>query len=248
MHPDPQRSVYNGRMLSYAEQSLCDWVSRNGAIPFLIPPRLAEGTDRITSEEVMGELDGLVLQGGVDVSPSSYGETARRPEWSGDRIRDRYELDLITAAIDSNRPVLGVCRGCQLLNVAFGGTLHQDIPTEVAGAVAHRNADLYERNHHTVDFAPASPLARWFGVTRGMINSVHHQAVRDVAEGFEVWARSSEDDVIEAIARPWESDAEPWVVGIQWHPEFQSDEEELLPAAPVLQAFLSAAQRRRDQR
>jgi hypothetical protein len=114
--------------------------------------------------------DGLVLQGGADVSPQTYSETPTRPEWGGDRARDMYELELLHEFVEAGKPVLGICRGCQLINVAFGGTLYQDIATEMPESLAHVNDD-YDRNRHEVSFPPGSSLARLFkGRANGLVN------------------------------------------------------------------------------
>lgn len=239
--PDPNRITFDGRPLVYLEQSMSDWVMAHGALPYMIPPASARRPIDVTMADMVAQVDGLILQGGVDVSPTSYGEQPMRPEWSGDRERDVYEIALVEAAMEQNVPVLGICRGNQLINVALGGTLYQDINTQVPGSLVHRNAELYERNRHEVDFVPKSPMARWFGTTHATINSVHHQAIKDLADDLVVEARSTEDEIIEAVRLPAESSRDPWVVGVQWHPEFQDPEDDtLLPTTPLLKAFFSA--------
>lgn len=240
LREDHTRPIYNGRPLLFAERSMMQWLLAGGALPFLVPP-LGLDHDGVTFDELLEPFDALVLQGGVDVAPTSYGEHARRPEWSGDRERDEYEIALVHAAIEANKPVLGICRGHQLLNVALGGTLLQDVETDVVHALQHRNPDLYERNHHDIDFAPSSMLHRVFGVQRATVNSVHHQAIKDLGDGLIVQARSTEDDVIEAVRLPADGPDDPWVVGVQWHPEFQDPADDvLLPTRPLLDALFQA--------
>lgn len=244
--PDPSRTTFNGRPLLYLEQSMSDWLMAYGALPYMVPFASGRRPSEVDLDDLMGPLDGLVLQGGVDMSPRSYGEEPLRPEWSGDKLRDEYEIGLVRAAMKQNKPVLGICRGHQVVNVALGGTLYQDINTQIPGTLVHRNADIYEKNRHAVDLTPGSELASWFGTTRMMINSVHHQAVKDVAPGLVVDARSSEDDVIEAIRLPIDSSDDPWVVGVQWHPEFQDPSDTTLaPTKPILDAFFEAIRVRR---
>lgn len=223
---------------------MMDWLLAGGALPYLVPP--VRGAAKVSYAELLAPFDGLVLQGGVDVSPTLYGEVARRPEWSGDRERDDYEIALVRAAMAANKPVLGICRGHQLINVALGGALFQDIASDVPHALAHVNREIYARNTHEVDFAPNSYLHRICGVQRARVNSVHHQAVRDLGHGLVVEARSSEDDVIEAIRLPTESASDPWVLGLQWHPEFQDPADAtMLPTRPLLDAFFDAIDERR---
>lgn len=241
---DRQRTLYDGRPLVFAERSMFDWLLEAGAVTCLVPP-LGHRPSNLTYDDLLAPFDALVLQGGIDVSPTSYGEQPRRPEWAGDRTRDDYEIGLLRASIAANKPVLGICRGHQLLNVALGGTLHQDIETEVAGALQHRHSELYERNRHELDFVPGSLFHRTFGVQHAVVNSVHHQAIKDLAPDLIVQARSSEDDIIEAVRLPADSDGEPWVVGVQWHPEFQDPADEtLLPATPLIEAMFAAIRAR----
>ena len=124
-------------------------------------------------------LDGLVLQGGADIAPESYGEKPLTPEWSGDRIRDRYEIDLFNAFVAAGKPVLGICRGCQLINVAYGGSLYQDIATQLAEAKAHVDAELYDQHHHDIAFEPGSRLGELYtGHTGGRVTSTASTSIR----------------------------------------------------------------------
>jgi gamma-glutamyl-gamma-aminobutyrate hydrolase PuuD len=159
--------------------------------------------------------DGLVLQGGADVSPQTYSETPTRPEWGGDRARDMYELELLHEFVEAGKPVLGICRGCQLINVAFGGTLYQDIATEMPESLAHVNDD-YDRNRHEVSFPPGSSLARLFKGRANGRSTIHHQAVKTLGRDMAVEALSVPDNMVEAIRYR----KAPFVMGLQWHPEF----------------------------
>lgn len=237
LHADPQRQVFNGRTLLYLEQSLGHWVMSQGAAAYLIPsppPRAS-----IAADDLIAPLDGLVLAGGVDVAPSNYGETPLHPDWSGDPVRDAYDLALLRACMAQGKPVLGVCRGAQLLNVALGGSLYQDIPTQIAAAKRHRCRESYERNCHTIALEPSGGLARLYpGVRTATINSVHHQAIKALGKGLVVEAQCIEDGVVEAVRLQGGT----YAVGVQWHPEFHDPSDaSLLDGAPILQEFLTAA-------
>lgn len=241
LHADPQRQVFNGRTLLYLEQSLGHWVMSQGAAAYLIPsppPRAP-----IAAEDLIAPLDGLVLAGGVDVAPSNYGEVPLHPDWSGDPVRDAYDLALLRACMAQGKPVLGVCRGAQLLNVALGGSLYQDIPTQIAAAKRHRCRESYERNFHTIALEADSGLARLYpGVPTAKINSVHHQAIKSLGKDLVVEARCVEDGVIEAVRLQGET----YAVGVQWHPEFHDPgDASLLDGAPILKEFLTAASARK---
>jgi len=234
-HADPNRPVFKGKTLLYVEESMLDLLGRSGALAYLIPRSTPNGP---TIEDYVNDLEGLLLEGGSDVCPRSYGEEALRPEWEGDEPRDRYEIDLIHAFHDAGKPVLGICRGAQILNVAFGGTLYQDIGTQVEGSFEHRNWDVYDANRHQIELAPGSHLAEVYGVDGPVtVNSAHHQAVKDPAPGFVVEAVSVTDGIVEALRRP---DA-TFLAGVQWHPEFTppGDTEQLAPD-PLVVDFLAA--------
>ena len=213
---------------------------RGGALPVMIPAVDAQSV--VQNEDLhLGHyaqaLDGLVLQGGNDVAPQSYGEAALTPAWSGDPVRDAYEMELIRAFVRAGKPVFGICRGLQMLNVAFGGTLWQDIETQQPHALEHVKKDLYERNVHTLEIMPQTHLASLYPkVNQGTINSIHHQAIKKLAPGFAIEARSPKDGIIEAIR----SEGSNFIAGVQWHPEFrQKDSTVIFDDTPILEDFLS---------
>ena len=157
-HADPTRPIFKGKTLLYLEQSIANWVNLQGALAFMLPP--ANPQSAIKTRDLVQEMDGLILQGGSDVAPESYGEKPLKPEWAGDYLRDCYEIELLKEFMAKKKPVLGVCRGAQLVNVAFGGTLYQDIPTQLPGALVHRNWDIYDQNFHSLRFEANSRLGR----------------------------------------------------------------------------------------
>jgi putative glutamine amidotransferase len=247
-HADPKRPIFKGKTLLYLEESLAHWLMAGGAAPQLLPtPAAGVGAD-----DLLAGVDALVLQGGTDLAPESYGETPIRPEWAGDRVRDLYETELVRAAMALDRPVLGVCRGLQMLNVIFGGSLLQDIGTQCPGALVHREFERYDQLQHDISIEPDSWLARMYpGRARGRVNTVHHQGVKELGPGLQVEARSVPDGLIEAV-RYQPAAAEntvPWIYAVQWHPEFQDPaDRSLLPNAPIRQCFLEAAAERRRRR
>jgi len=237
-HADPNRPIFTGKTLQYVEQSIAHWVQSRGNLALVVPS--PDGDTRrgdVTLDHYAELLDGLVLEGGSDLWPGSYGEEPLRPEWSGDRIRDEYEIALARAFVAHGKPVLGICRGMQLLNVAYGGTLYQDLALQAPGPLFHRSAQLYDRNHHTIAFEPGTRLARLYdGQTEATVNSVHHQGIKDLAAGFVVEARAP-DGVIEAFRRS----GDVYLAGVQWHPEFHvGDNAALLDGVPLLADFMAA--------
>nr|WP_048440461.1 type 1 glutamine amidotransferase [Caenimonas sp. SL110] len=241
MHADPTRPLFTGKTLQYVEQSIAHWVMSTGALAVMIPsPTGATQRGDVTLDHYAQWLDGLVLHGGADVSPLSYGEQPLQEKWSGDKIRDEYEIDLVAAFERAGKPVFGVCRGLQLLNVAFGGTLYQDIATQLPDALTHRDATTYDNNFHTVDIRRDSRLGQLYPqLTRARVNSIHHQAIKDLACGFVVEAVSNEDGMVEAIRR---SDAgKSYIAAVQWHPEFHRADSDTIDDAALLADFLAAA-------
>jgi len=246
LHEAPRELGFRGKTLQYLEQSIAHWLLAHEALAFMIPTIARDaGVSRssVSLGDYVRSLDGLVLQGGADLSPVSYGEEPLRPEWAGDRVRDLYETELFWECAIQGKPVLGICRGHQLINVALGGTLHQDIASQIGGAARHMDRESYERNQHEVDIVPGSGLARLYGtLTRATVNSIHHQSVKTLGRGLSVEAVSPADGVIEAIR--WSGSS--YAVGLQWHPEFHhGGEGGLLDGSPVLLEFLEQAEKAR---
>lgn len=245
-HPSLLEQGFRGKTLQYLEQSMAHWLMTAGALVFMVPSLgsdspMRRGTIRIA--DYVDELDGLVLQGGADVCPLTYGETPLKPEWNGDRARDHYEIDLFQEFVAHGKPVLGVCRGVQLINVAFGGTLYQDIVTQVAGAHRHYDPDAYDQLFHDVSIVAGTGLAKLYSArSSARVNSIHHQAIKDLGDGLTVEALSALDGVIEAVR--WNGPS--YVFGVQWHPEFlDPDDGELLDRKPLLAEFLEEARKGR---
>lgn len=199
------------REFSKASHYYANSVRLGGGLPTYIPiinePDLAE--------HYMNKLDGLLLSGGdEDVHPHYYGEGPIRGINHICPDRDIWEFALIKAALSQNKPILGICRGCQVLNVALGGNLFQSLRKQYPGAGEHYPmATEMHHLYHSVKIEPDSLLQNLFG-SELMVNSFHHLALKDLAPCFKVTARSNEG-VIEAV----ESQEHPFVVGIQWHPE-----------------------------
>ena len=217
-------------------QQYVDAVLAAGGAPVCIPV----GLDDESVDRVYATIDGLLLPGGDDVAPSRYGGKPNAYLGDVDEARDELELALTTRAFDDDLPVLGICRGIQVLAVAAGGTLYQDLPTEFPGPVRHEVRE-FGRKHlaHTITLEAGSRLATALGCTVARVNSFHHQAIRDMPDGFVASARSA-DGLVEGI----EATGDRFVVGVQCHPE------ELWSAtapefARLFKAFVDAARQRR---
>ena len=212
-HGDRERPIFKGMTLQYIEQNVAHWLMQRDVLAFMVPS--PEGStrragSRTTVAAYAEELDGLVLMGGSDVCPESYGEKAIKPEWNGDRIRDDYEIALLRAFMALRKPVLGVCRGAQVINVAQGGTLYQDLATQAPHALNHRNWAIYAENCHATSFVPGSALARLYpGLTVVKTNSIHHQAVKELGRDLVVEAYSEPDRIVEALGTPVRATCSP---------------------------------------
>ena len=187
-------------------------VELGGGAPVIIPPHLEETRLRA----ILRHIDGLLLSGGGDILPALFGEQDNGLLWLVDERRDRTELALARWALAEKLPLLAICRGIQVLNVATGGTLVQDIPTQVPDALSHSIIAGRPKSSvaHTVEVAAGSRLATLVGAGELGVNSAHHQAVKDVGAGLVVTARAP-DGVIEGLEIP----DHPFCVGVQWHPE-----------------------------
>jgi putative glutamine amidotransferase len=181
-----------------------------GGVPLVLPPLL----DAPQADAALAGVDGVLFTGGEDVDPARYG-AARHPALGAvSAERDCTELALFAAARRRGLPVLGICRGIQLVNVAMGGTLWQDLPAERPGTVEHNPKVARDARAHRIRLEPESRAARAAGTTGFSANSFHHQAVRDLAPGLVAtgWA---DDGLVEAV----ETRDGPWLLAVQWHPE-----------------------------
>ncbi len=183
-------------------------LARAGLVPVIVPPIL----DPERAVAALNGVQGLVLTGGEDVDPSRYGAPPHPKLGETDPARDAVELSLIRAARARRLPVLAICRGIQILNVALGGTLYQDLASERPGPIDHEDKSA----RHGLRMEPGSLLHRTLGTRQTSVNSRHHQAIRDLAPGLRATAWA-DDGVIEGAEAG--NGTEPWTLAVQWHPE-----------------------------
>ena len=208
---EPQNEL--GAGASAVPQSYLKALEAVGAVPLLIPVTRQESTLRTLYQH----LDGLLLAGGVDFDPAIYHEQPHPKLGKVDTQRDWIELSLTRWALADGMPLLGICRGIQTINLACGGTLWQDIGDQIPEAIPHTFYPDHPYNllAHTVTVEPGSCLASALGATEVEVNSLHHQAVKDLGEGLQVTGRAP-DGLVEGL----EGNGESWVVAVQWHPEW----------------------------
>lgn len=210
----------SGEPALFAQQCLVDAVVAAGGTPVVLgAPLPFEALDAVARS-----FDGFIVPGGLDIDPARYGQQPHEACGPTSELRDELELSLIPRAVAANKPLLGICRGCQAINVALGGTLWQDLPSQPQATpdwheppLRHRQDEPYDKPAHTVAVAPHGLLASVLGGApeRLGVNSLHHQCVRAVAPGLvaSAWAP---DGVVEAVEMP----TARFVLGVQWHPEF----------------------------
>ena len=204
-----------------------------GGAAVLIPA----AQNRQTLQTILRRLDGLILSGGPDVNPKFYGEQPLPGLEEIDEDLDRMELEAARMAFERNLPILAICRGIQVLNVSQGGTLYQDIPTQVQESILHTQKADKKTTTHATRIEPKTLLSRIVGRKEIWVNGKHHQAVKDVARGFVVSARAT-DGVVEAIEHP----SRRFIIGVQWHPEGNWKGDPY--SRRLFRAFVRAAQRR----
>ena len=188
-----------------------------GAVPVILPLDVTE----TVLKQIAGLFDGFVFSGGGDLAPEWYGQEKTDHCGEACEARDKMEAYLFREAVlGQNKPALGICRGIQLFNAFLGGSLYQDLPTEFASAICHRQQPPYNVPAHAVRLLPESPLAKLMGRERLEVNSHHHQAINRLAEGLEIMALA-DDGLAEAAYMP----DRPYVWAVQWHPELMPNEE-----------------------
>ncbi len=206
-----------------------------GGAPVLIPHL----SNKDLLRRIYESLDGLLLPGGEDVDPAWYGEVAHEKLGKVDREQDETELALARWAMEEGMPLLAICRGIQVLNVALGGSLVQDIPSQVPGAQRHERIPRTRRDHlsHTVSVEAGTRLAQLVAADALGVNSFHHQALKEVAPGLVISGRAP-DGVVEAV----EGVNHPFALGLQWHPEALVDRD--VSARRIFGAFIEASRPR----
>ncbi|MCD8382569.1 MAG: gamma-glutamyl-gamma-aminobutyrate hydrolase family protein [Clostridiales bacterium] len=210
-----------------------DGIRAAGGVPVILP--LTDDREELLT--AFEPCDGLLMTGGHDVSPALYGATRGEDCGAPCETRDRMEAILYAAALEEDKPVLGICRGIQMVNVLQGGTLYQDLPTEYASGIEHHMSPPYDRAVHEVSVRQGTPLYGLLRTERLGVNSYHHQAVKDLGADLEVMA-VSEDGLVEAVRHRERS----FVWALQWHPELD------FPVNPnsgkIFEAFVRACGRR----
>ena len=204
-----------------------------GGIPMIFPLEVTEDDLR----DLVALTDGVLFTGGDDIHPFFYGEETNAKCGNVSQPRDSMEMALVPIVMEFGKPIFGICRGIQVLNTAMGGTLYQDIPSQFQSelSIAHRQPFAYKVPSHTVDVTPGTLLSRILGEKNASIavNSMHHQAIKDVAPGLEVCG-CAPDKMIEAVYAP----DYPFLLGVQWHPEHLTASQP--DAAKLFAAFVDA--------
>lgn len=198
--------------------SYIDALESAGLVPLVVPP-LANAE---VASAILDAVDGLLLTGGEDVNPSRYGEKPHPNLKSVNDRRDSTEIALIHEAKRRRIPVLAICRGIQVLNVALGGTLIQDIGAQSEGALDHDDGSPRKSRTHGLVVEPSTLTSAALGATELTVNSLHHQSVKDVSPELKITARSP-DGIIEGLET---KDSDWWVLAVQWHPEEMTDSPE----------------------
>lgn len=237
--PAPDITISHPRWL--LNETYVNAVVDNGGLPLILPALPRE------HDQLVGILDGVILSGGGDIDPVHFGQQPH-PELGGvSPKRDDLELRIFAAARQRGLPVLAIWRGIQLINVALGGTLIQDIPDQASSEVQHRqHLDGLARDDvsHPVHLTPDSLLATIYGTTDIQTNSYHHQAIDRLADGLVITGRAS-DDIIESVESVHAHDGD-FLVGVQWHPEtlYRRHSDHALPFRALIAAAAAFAERR----
>ena len=204
-------------------------IEEHGGIPVTLYPGI--------SGFKLNEIDGLLLTGGGDIHPDHFGQAWHPSLKFVSEARDALELPLCRKAIAADLPVFGICRGIQIMSVAMGGSLYQDVPSQVTDPLPHPAKNSTEDSQHGIEIAPNSRLNELVGKSVDEVNSAHHQAVDEKGEGFVVTAKSS-DCVVEAMENP----SKRFVLGVQYHPERMTGTDEFLEhRRKLFEAFIAAA-------
>lgn len=225
-----ESGCFMGRERAFVGDDYVKAIEQAGGISIVLP--IVESDE--TMRRHIDLIDGLLLSGGQDVNPHHYGEEPSQLLGAVSLKRDAYELGLVRHSHAMKKPILGVCRGLQLMNVAFGGSLYQDIPHAIPEALQHHQIAHPEDATQKIDLVEGSLMQRIMGTTQIVANTYHHQAIKLLAPGFSVNARA-QDGVIEGI----EKDGDLFTLGVQWHPELMYMNHSTM--VRLFQAFVEAA-------
>lgn len=219
----PERAYVNSAYLHAVQQA--------GGVPVALPPQLSSASMR----QLAGDLQGLLLTGGGDMDPALFGETPHVTLYDVAPSRDTLETSVLHVALDRGLPVLAVCRGLQVLNVALGGSLHQDVGTDPGTQMAHSQKEPRDQPTHKVKLTPGCRLAATLGADELEVNSMHHQAIKRLGRGLTAVAWAP-DQIVEGAEI---GDPSRFVLGVQWHPEELVGHSE--PARRLFAALVAAA-------
>jgi putative glutamine amidotransferase len=219
----PERAYVNSAYLHAVQQA--------GGVPVLLPPQLSKAS----LERLVRGLDALLLTGGGDVDPATFGEAPHPTLYEVAPARDALETQVTLIALEKKTPLLAICRGIQVLNVALGGSLHQDVATEPGTQIQHSQKEAREQTTHKVTVTPRSRLGRVLGAADLEVNSFHHQVIKSLGRGLVpvAWAP---DKLVEGVEL---DDDSQFVLGVQWHPEHLVGNSE--PARRLFSALVTAA-------
>jgi putative glutamine amidotransferase len=219
----PERAYVNSAYLHAVQQA--------GGVPVLLPPQLSKAS----LERLVRGLDALLLTGGGDVDPATFGEAPHPTLYEVAPARDALETQATLIALEKKTPLLAICRGIQVLNVALGGSLHQDVATEPGTQIQHSQKEAREQTTHKVTVTPRSRLGRVLGAEDIEVNSFHHQVIKSLGRGLVpvAWAP---DKLVEGVEL---DDDSQFVLGVQWHPEHLVGSSE--PARRLFSALVTAA-------
>jgi len=214
-----------------------DAIIKSGGLPVIIPYT----EDEKSLSEYTETCDGFLFSGGCDIEPARFGEETKDTCASIQKNRDALEFSLFKRAFEAKKPIMGICRGIQVINVALGGTLYQDIPSEIPSEIPHRQTEPKFLPSHDVSIISDTPLMELIGKERMTANSFHHQAIKALGEGLEVMALA-EDGIIEAVFHTSES----YIRGYQWHPErlFSKNEDNRI----LFEDFINRCKRQKEEK
>jgi gamma-glutamyl-gamma-aminobutyrate hydrolase PuuD len=199
------------RRLNFLDLAYAQAVEGAGGMPVYFPSLLSPGT----FAEAISMIDGLILSGGADIHPSYYGEEITAPISLSPDQRTDFDLGVFRSAVSAGKVILAICHGMQIMNVALGGTLYQDITSQLPGSILHREMEAKNPARHSVQVEPGSKLADILGgILEFEVCSTHHQGVKDLGKGLRISAKSP-DGLVEGVELP----GYPKAIGIQWHPE-----------------------------